>query len=124
MRIGGRLGIALFPLAVLAFAQQAAHAQGGPPLLTDDPATPGNGHQEINVGFTLDRNPATTLLEAPRLDVNYGLGDHIQLKYEIPWLVLDRGRERTRSGLANSPFGVKWRFADEERRGVTYSFIR
>ncbi len=119
MRIGGRLGIALFPLAVLAFAQQAAHAQSGPPLLTDDPATPGNEHWEINVGFTLDRNPPTA-----RLDVNYDLGDHIQLKYEIPWLVLDRSRERTRSGLANSPFGVKWRFADEERRGVTYSFIR
>jgi hypothetical protein len=25
------------------------HAQGGPPMITDDPGTPGNGQWEINV---------------------------------------------------------------------------
>ena len=39
---------------VLLFATPA-YAQGGPPLITDDPGTPGNGKWEINIPFTFER---------------------------------------------------------------------
>ena len=68
-------------------------AQGGPPLITDDPETPGNGHWEINVAWTLSQKQNRRFFGIPLLDVNYGLGEHIQLKAEVPWLVL-RERER------------------------------
>ncbi len=123
MRIGGRTSITLFVLllALPAVAPQMLRAQGGPPLLTDDPGTPGNRHWEINMGFTLERSSEAMLLETPRLDLNYGLGDHIQLKYEIPWVVLEPSAENARIGLGNSLIGVKWRFVDEERSGVSIS---
>src|SRR5436190_8802827 len=62
-------------------------AQGGPPLLTDDPGTPGNGNSELNLAFTLERFRHESLYEAPLLDFNYGVGERIQLKIELPWLL-------------------------------------
>lgn len=93
----------------------------GPPLLTDDPDTPGDKHWEINVAFTLDRYQAESMYEAPLLDLNYGVGDNIQLKYEAPWLILHEQGSGTQNGLGNSIFGVKWRFLDEEKYGVNVS---
>ncbi len=121
MRLAYGHGIALCVATVLALQSQTARAQGGPPLLTDDPATPGNGHWEINTGFTFERSRESTLLETPRIDLNYGWGPRIQLKYEIPWVVLNPSGLPIRKGLGNSLFGVKWRFANEERRGVSIS---
>src|SRR5439155_24737055 len=63
-------------------------AQGGPPLITDDPETPGNGHWEINDAWMLSQKHNRRLFEIALLDVNYGFGEHIQLKAEVPWLVL------------------------------------
>ncbi|MBI3671014.1 MAG: hypothetical protein HY237_14695 [Acidobacteria bacterium] len=111
----------LLILSLLMLAAQAARAQGGPPLLTDDPGTPGNRRWEINVGFTFDRNRAATVFETPRVDFNYGLSDHIQLKYELPWVVVNPNDQRRRNGLGNSLMGVKWRFIDEEKRRVSIS---
>ncbi len=112
---------ALLLLVALAVPFETARAQGGPPLLTDDPETPGAGHWEINVGFTFARNPDSALLETPRVDFNYGWGPRIQLKYELPWVVLDSRESSIRSGLGNSLVGVKWRFLDEERYGISIS---
>jgi hypothetical protein len=60
-------------------------------------------------------------LEAPLLDINYGVGERIQLKFELPWLILNEGEDGTKSGLGNSLVGVKWRFVDEDRQGVAVS---
>ena len=62
-----------------------AHAQGGPPFITDDPGTPGNRHWEINLGWIADHNPGLAYYQLPDIDMNYGWGDRIQLKYELPW---------------------------------------
>lgn len=108
-------------LVLLGLPFQSARAQGGPPLLTDDPETPGNGHWEINFGFTFERSPARTLFETPRADFNYGLGSRIQLKYEIPWTVLVSRDAPAQTGLGNSLVGIKWRFLDKERHGISVS---
>ncbi len=99
----------------------SAYARGGPPLLTDDPGTPGDGRWEVNVAFTIERLRTESLYETPLLDINYGLGERIQLKLEVPWLVKTEDRERTRNGLGNSTIGVKWRFFDEDRHGIAMS---
>jgi hypothetical protein len=58
-------------------------------MLTDDPDTPGSGNWEINVGYIEERNKLERLRSVPHVDVNYGLGERIQLKYEIGWLHAD-----------------------------------
>jgi len=99
----------------------AAQAQGGPPFRTDDPETPGNRHWEINFGWIGDRNPAAGAYQVPDFDINYGLGDRIQLKYEIP-IAIEEIRPQPATaitpavqghvvgGLGESLLGIKWRF--------------
>jgi hypothetical protein len=98
---------------VLPIVAPVVFAQGGPPLRTDDPGTPGNGNWEINVACTQNFSPANTEIEAPLLDINYGLGDRIQLKFEIPYLLEnDGGGEPFRRAFGDSLIGLKWRFYD------------
>jgi hypothetical protein len=115
-----RRSILLFVLLPCALAT-LAHAQGGPPFRTDDPDTPGNKHWEINFGWIGDRSPEAGAYQVPDFDINYGLGDRLQLKYEIPIAI-----EETRAlpnepyqpattgqvigGLGESLLGIKWRF--------------
>jgi hypothetical protein len=99
----------------------AALAQGGPPLLTDDPGTPGDGNWEINLAFAVESLEDETTFEAPLLDINYGVGDTIQLKFELPWIFLHQDGDGTKNGLGNSAFGIKWRFLDEDPDGLSMS---
>ena len=96
-------------------------ALAGPPLLTDDTGTPGDKHWEINIAFALDKRHREATYEAPILDFNYGVGDNVQFKYEVPWLVVHENGSGTKSGLGNSVAGVKWRFLDQERNGLNMS---
>jgi len=61
-------------------------AQAGPPLLTRGPGTPGDGHWENNVAITVEKARTHQRFEAPLMDLNYGLGERIQLKFEMPWV--------------------------------------
>ncbi len=99
----------------------AARAQGGPPFRTDDPETPGNKHWEINFGWIGERNPAAGAYQVPDFDINYGLGDRIQLKYEIPIAIEETRPQpadgvdaavpgKVLGGLGESLLGIKWRF--------------
>ena len=85
-------------------------AQGGPPLRTDDPGTPGNRNWEINVASTQFWSKSEREFESPLLDINYGLGDRIQLKYEVPYRFDSDHGAPFKSGIGNSLLGVKWRF--------------
>jgi hypothetical protein len=116
-----KLSSALLLFIIVLLSGSSVFAQGGPPLLTDDPGTPGDGNWEINIGFTIEKLLQETLYEAPILDINYGLGERIQLKYEVPWVFLDEEGAGTKSGLGNSEIGIKYRFLDEERHGVSMS---
>ncbi len=102
-------------------AATAAHAQGGPPLLTDDPGTPGDGNWEINTAFVTTRTAGAWLLETPLVDLNYGLGPRVQLKYEIPLLVVAGPDAAARVGVGPSLAGVKIRFVDGGEHGVAVS---
>jgi hypothetical protein len=97
-------------------------AQGGPPLLTDDPGTPGDGHSELNIAFTAEKFRQEIQWEAPLLDFNYGVGERIQLKVELPWIFRDETPGPSSSGLGNLLLGFKYRFLDKEPSAVDLSF--
>ena len=103
-------GFVLFPVIAL--------SQGGPPFRSDDPDTPGNGHWEINFGFIGDRNPGSGSYAGPDIDINYGIGQRIQLSYEVPLSIQEtRGDPvHVAAGLGNSLLGVKYRFYQRHSR--------
>lgn len=91
-------------------------------MLTDDPGTPGSGAWEINTAYLEQRTTEERVRSFPHVDFNYGLGEHIQLKFETGWLFVDAPEGGgVKSGLDNSLLGVKWRFADQEHSGVDAS---
>ena len=108
-------------LCGLVAAAGSALAQGGPPMATDDPGTPGDGHWEINVGAIATRTPGRWEVAAPDADINYGLGDHIQLKLDVPWVSARDDGQRWRSGFGTADAGVKWRIVDQEQAGFSMS---
>ena len=104
-------------------AATAAWAEGSPPLITDDPGTPGNGCWEINLGYSTERRPDEQISEAPVVDLNYGVGESLQLTYEAPYLVQRADSGANVSGLGNSTFSVKWRFLDGGEHGLALSIF-
>jgi len=96
-------------LILMVMAGAMAHGQGGPPFITDDPGTPGNRHWEINFGWIADHNPGQSYYEIPDVDMNYGWGDKIQLKYELPLAAGTDADGGTGFGLGESLIGIKVR---------------
>ena len=115
-------GLARLALALLISIQPIlAVAQGGPPMVTDDPGTPGDKHWEINIAGLLDSNADQNLLQFPYFDINYGLGERLQLKIETGWVVLRGDGPQTKNGADTVLVGVKWRFLDEDHAGIAIS---
>jgi hypothetical protein len=63
------------------------------------PNPPGNQHWEINFGWIGDRNPAAGAYQVPDFDINYGLGDRLQLKYELP-IAIEEARPQPSTPIA------------------------
>lgn len=112
------IGIAL---AVLLAWAKPAWAQGGPPMVTDDPATPGDGHWEINLAAAGSRTAHRWSVDVFDADINYGWGDRIQLKLDVPWSAVRSDDGSWRNGLGAVDAGLKWRFVDAEDRGFALS---
>jgi len=108
----------LILLVIMAFP---AGAFAAPPLLTDDTGTPGPGKWEVNDGVTVDKRHDETNYNIPALDINYGIGEYLQLNYSVPWVMLDSRDQVVHNGLGNSEVAVKWRFLDEDKDGIAMS---
>ncbi len=65
---------------------RSACAQGGPPYYTNDPGTPGPRNWEINLGYMPFLYSTQSVAHTPDVDINFGIGDRIQLTYENAWL--------------------------------------
>lgn len=111
----------LFAAALACGTAGLAIAAGGPPMVTDDPETPGDGRWEINVAVIADKTRLHREATLPDVDVNYGLGDRIQLKLDLPWLLVRDEGQPAKSGLGEANFGVKWRFYDDETSSTSIS---
>jgi hypothetical protein len=103
-----------------------ALAQGGPPYYTNDPGTPGPFNWEINLGYMPFFYSGQSVSHTPDVDINFGIGDRIQLTYENAWLRVQNPSTapqfgRTQFGLGQSNPGVKWRFYDGGEDGLSVS---
>src|ERR1044071_8959522 len=76
----------------LACTAKIAFGQGGPPMITDDPGTPGNGKWENNFAIIFEHRPSETPIDLPVIDLNYGVRDHIQLTLQTAPVILKRSR--------------------------------
>jgi len=114
-----RLG-AILAVYFACFAS-GTHAQGGPPFYTNDPGTPGNKQWEINLGYMPFLFNANSITHTPDVDINFGLGDRIQLTFENAYLRVNDAAGGTRFGLGQDQLGLKWRFYDNEKSGFAIS---
>jgi hypothetical protein len=112
-----RSGLVIF----LGLLPAIALAQGGPPMLTDDPDTPGPGYWEINLSSIFNKFRSETHILAPYADINYGVGKRIQLKFEIPWLTVHQEGQSNGGGPGDSIVGLKWRFFGHEGKWLAWS---
>ena len=92
-----------------------------PPLNVDDPATPGCNQWEINILASADLSLDANRYELPLLDINYGVGDNLQLKYEVP-NVSSRSDGTTVSSVGNSKAGIKYMFYENEEAKLHMAF--
>ena len=113
----------VFTIAICALAASNARAQGGPPMITDDPGTPGPGKFEINLAIAFDRRPSEIAFDAPAIDINYGVGENIQLTLQTAPVILKRRGQGAIGGLGGTEAALKWRFLDEEKFGADVSMF-
>ena len=114
---------ATFLLALSPCVPALVYAQAGPPFLTNDPGTPGNANWEINIASALSTSRGGTLYQVPQIDLNYGLGDRIQLTYEIPYVIQTSAAQPRHSGWSNAYPGIKWRVLDQGEAGWQLSLF-
>jgi hypothetical protein len=92
-------------------------------MITDDPGTPGNGKWENNFAVIFEHRPGQTEYEVPEIDLNYGVGEHIQLTLQTAPVLLRRSGHDLIGGLGGTEAAVKWRFLDEATSGVDMSMF-
>ena len=104
-------------------ASISAFGQGGPPYYTNDPGTPGNLNWEINLGYMPFFYSNQSVSHIPDVDINFGIGDRIQLTYENAWLRVQDPMSAAKFGAGQSNPGVKWRFYDAGDDGLSISIF-
>jgi hypothetical protein len=114
-----QLAIAMLVIAVV----HVAFGQGGPPMITDDPGTPGNGKWENNLAIIFEHRPNESSLDVPEIDLNYGVGEHFQLTLQAAPVINKRGNHGLIGGIGGTEAAVKWRFLDEAATGVALSIF-
>jgi hypothetical protein len=92
-------------------------------MITDDPGTPGNGKWEINLAIAFEHRPNETAYDLPAIDLNYGVGEHIQLTLQTAPVLLTREDHGPVGGLGGTEAALKWRFLDEEKSGFDMSMF-
>jgi hypothetical protein len=116
-----RLRLSVFAGLLWLIHPWAVEAQGGPPYFTNDPATPGPLRWEINFGYIPQLSRVQSRTSMPDVDLNFGLGQRIQLTCEFSWVRLNIDPATPQYGLSQDELGVKWRFYDNDRQGLAIS---
>ena len=110
-----------FLILLIFTAAIPVYGQGGPPMITDDPFTPENGHWENNFAIQYTETASSKEIDAPAVDINYGYGDHVQLKIEMPIMKYLFNDDGSLIGGGNVKIGIKARFLDEKQNGFAVS---
>jgi hypothetical protein len=93
----------------------------GPPLVTDDPETPGRGGWEINISHNFEKTNDEFSMQTPLIDINYGLLENDQWKIEFPVVLLDPEGDRSQCGAGDLEVGWKYRFLDQPESPIMAS---
>jgi hypothetical protein len=117
------LRVTILAAFVLLCACPAIFAQGGPPYYTNDPGTPGNKQWEINLGYMPFLFNSQSITHVPDVDINFGLGDRIQLTFENAYLRVDNPLGHPQYGIGQDQLGFKWRFYDNPNSGFAISIF-
>jgi hypothetical protein len=108
----------LLPLIfILSFITGYAQG-GGPPMLTDDPATLDKGKFEINTSIN-SQITKDVQLAVPYIDANYGVTNNFQVKIEMPDLITIDEQKRTSQKFGDPLFGIKYHFINEDKYFVS-----
>src|SRR6266404_992696 len=92
-------------------------------MITDDPGTPGDRKWEINLAIAFEHRSGETSLDLPAIDLNYGVGEHIQLTLQTAPVLLKREDHGPIGGLGGTEAALKRRFLDEESSGFDVSMF-
>ncbi|MDP4221299.1 MAG: hypothetical protein Q8916_06295 [Bacteroidota bacterium] len=106
-------------LLMILFTSRLVLAQGGPPMLTDDSGVPGDGKWETNFALEYEGSKNDNTRSFPIVDLNYGIGERIQLKAEFTWTA-EKG-DNLANRFDNITLGFKYRIFDEKKDGVSLS---
>lgn len=109
------IGVLILPMWI----PSTLKAQGGPPYYTNDPGTPGSRNWEINLGYMPFLYTTQSTTHRPDVDINYGVGDRIQLTLETAWLRVRNGTQPPKYGLEQDQLGLKWRFYDHKSFAIS-----
>jgi hypothetical protein len=100
----------------------AAQLLAGPPLVTDDPGTPGANGYEFNFSDDVTKTRGMLAVAAPYVDLNYGWLENDQLKIELPLVnFVDPEVGAPRAGVGDILLGYKYRFLEEDEYGFSAS---
>jgi hypothetical protein len=92
-------------------------------MITDDPGTPGPGTWENNFAIIFEHRASETSYDVPQIDLNYGVGQNIQLTLQTAPVILKRSDHGPIGGLGRTEAAVKWRFLDEDKSGFDMSMF-
>ncbi|MBC7464421.1 MAG: hypothetical protein H7256_00380 [Bdellovibrio sp.] len=92
-----------------------------PPLSVDDPGTPGCNKWEINFLMNGDITKNEKTWDLPLLDINYGIGDNLQITYEVP-MVKNQTEDSNQTSVGSSKAGLKYMFFEDEESKVQIAF--
>jgi hypothetical protein len=108
---------------LLILVSDSIHAQSSPPLLSNDPGTPGPGKWEINVYTSWERSAVDDSWQIPLIDVNYGVGERCQLTATMPFVIRQEKGAEVRREFDGIEVGIKYRFLDNPgKTGLNMSF--
>src|ERR1051326_1430255 len=102
----------VFAFAALNLIGSSVLAQSSPPLLLNDPGTPGPGSWEINILTSLERSDLNEDWLVPLFDFNYGVGERCQLTAAIPFVIGHEKGAGVQRAFDGIEMGVKYRFVD------------
>src|SRR5204862_272507 len=76
-----------------------------------------------HLAIAFEHRPGETAFDAPAIDINYGVGDRIQLTLQGGPVLLKRSDHGAIGGLGGTEAAVKWRFIDDQKTGITMSMF-
>ncbi len=84
----------------------------------EDTDTAGAGRMEINIGMSANKVGRIWEYGLPAMEINYGVGDRMQLQLAGSRVSLHESDMFVRSGIGSATVGLKWRLLDQEQAGV------